>query len=117
MLTQSVVGTVLALLCVLPTVDCTCSTGTTGPNGGPCIACAAGTYKDVAGSAECTACPLNSVSVEGSGNKGDCKCNAGMEVIFAAPAYQSAFLNASVSISSLSDANKSHWLSIWDNVG
>lgn len=36
---------------------CTCNAGYTGANGGPCSACAAGSYKTATGSAACTSCP------------------------------------------------------------
>ena len=36
--------------------DCTCNAGYTGPHGGPCTACVAGTYKPAAGSVACTLC-------------------------------------------------------------
>ena len=35
---------------------CLCNQGYTGPDGGPCQACGAGTYKDSPGSGACTAC-------------------------------------------------------------
>jgi len=44
---------------------CTCGKGSTGPNGGTCTACEAGTYKDSPGPAACTACPANSTSPAG----------------------------------------------------
>ena len=37
-------------------VTCLCFRGYTGPDGGPCQACGAGTYKDSPGSGACTAC-------------------------------------------------------------
>jgi hypothetical protein len=36
--------------------SCLCAAGGTGPDGGPCAACAAGRYKTAAGSAACSAC-------------------------------------------------------------
>ena len=36
--------------------NCHCRLGFTGPHGGPCAACAPGTYKGVNGSAECSVC-------------------------------------------------------------
>ena len=36
--------------------DCTCNTGMTGPDGGPCSSCGAGKFKSVSGSAACTSC-------------------------------------------------------------
>ena len=35
---------------------CTCNAGYSGPNGGPCAPCAAGTYKPSTGPAACTSC-------------------------------------------------------------
>ena len=37
--------------------DCTCNAGFTGPNGGTCTACGAGTYKAVSGAGSCSDCP------------------------------------------------------------
>jgi hypothetical protein len=42
--------------------SCTCNAGFTGPDGGTCTACAAGTYKSTPGSEFCTDC----VAEEGS---------------------------------------------------
>ena len=41
---------------------CVCESGYSGPDGGPCIACPAGTYKDNNDALECTPCPANSYS-------------------------------------------------------
>ena len=41
---------------------CTCNMGYTGPDGKACIACPAGSYKDVTGSAACTLCGVNAFS-------------------------------------------------------
>jgi hypothetical protein len=49
----------------------------TGVDGGTCLACSAGKYKPVDGSAECSTCPLNSYSSVASTNQTDCKCNPG----------------------------------------
>ncbi|NBX18659.1 MAG: hypothetical protein EBR09_14995 [Proteobacteria bacterium] len=77
--------------------DCVCSAGFSGPDGGTCNACAAGSFKNVTGSmactfcavnmysttvaavsaASCVACPGNSTSVAGSGSLDLCYCNAG----------------------------------------
>ena len=42
--------------------DCLCNTGFTGPDGGPCVACPAGTHKDSNGSADCTNCSVGMYS-------------------------------------------------------
>ena len=76
--------------------QCVCNRGHTGPDGGTCTACEAGSYKATTGalpctfcaentfsttvaavSADCAACPANSVSVAGSGSIDLCFCNAG----------------------------------------
>jgi hypothetical protein len=67
--------------------SCTCNTGSTGPNGGPCAvsnaACVAGKYKTLTGTATaspsstCIACPPNSNSPAGSESLTSCTCNAG----------------------------------------
>ena len=57
--------------------DCRCNAGYTGPDGGECTACPAGTYKDTAGSAQCSDCPSDSASAAGSDNVTDCKCHPG----------------------------------------
>jgi hypothetical protein len=43
-------------------VDCTCNAGYTGPDGGPCSPCAAGTYKIASGSVGCTSCGVGTYS-------------------------------------------------------
>ena len=61
-------------------IRCSCNTGYTGPDTGAskgqCSICPAGTYKNSSGTANCTACPLNSNSSAGSGNITDCICDA-----------------------------------------
>ena len=42
--------------------DCKCLEGYSGPEGGPCFNCYAGTFKDVLGSAECVPCVVGSYS-------------------------------------------------------
>ena len=42
--------------------DCVCKPGYTGPNGGPCVACPAGKFKTVQGSAACSDCPSHTYS-------------------------------------------------------
>ena len=49
----------------------------TGDDGGPCLACSAGKYKSDRGSAECSTCPLNTISSAASSNLNDCKCTPG----------------------------------------
>ena len=81
----------------LPPVGCFCNLGYTGPHGGPCEACVAGSYKDLNGTAHCSmcspgkystatgqtsestclACPDNSSSVQGSADTLSCTCNQG----------------------------------------
>lgn len=43
-------------------VDCLCEPGFSGPDGGPCAACEAGTFKAANGSGACEACPLHTYS-------------------------------------------------------
>jgi len=77
--------------------SCICNAGSTGPDGGPCSLCQAGTYKVVAGSGACAVCdagtysadvgatseqtcvlcPANSESPPGSVAATSCLCNAG----------------------------------------
>ena len=57
--------------------DCLCDAGYSGPDGGSCAECSAGTFKDTAGSAACSACPAGSASPAGSDEHTDCTCNAG----------------------------------------
>jgi hypothetical protein len=56
---------------------CICDAGSTGPDGGTCTPCAAGTYKNATGSEDCTACPAASTSPAGSLSVVDCLCTAG----------------------------------------
>jgi hypothetical protein len=74
-------------------IDCICDIGFTGPNGGSCIACAAGKFKAVTGTNTCTTCsagtyagsgqtvctncPDRTDSLAGSNEVADCKCNFG----------------------------------------
>jgi len=53
---------------------CFCAAGFTGPDGGPCVACAAGKYKNWRNSSSCPVCPSNSDSVPGTSL---CPCNVG----------------------------------------
>jgi hypothetical protein len=73
--------------------NCTCDAGSSGPDGGPCAPCAAGTFKSAAGRAECqqcppdayvcagssacVTCPANSTSLAGSTALANCTCVAG----------------------------------------
>ena len=72
--------------------SCTCNIGSSGPDGGDCVPCESGKYKDTTGTAVCvncaagkyssstsvcTACPPYSHSPEKSGTLESCICNAG----------------------------------------
>ena len=76
--------------------DCSCNSGYSGPDGGTCLGCAAGKYKNASGSHYCTdcventfstvvgmtsdlctACPSGSSSVAGSAFEAACICNRG----------------------------------------
>ena len=59
--------------------QCTCNKGYLGPDGGPCLACASGTYKDTTGSGGCTNCGVGFwTSSSGKRLATDCKsCPAG----------------------------------------
>ena len=63
----------------LALINCTCSPGATGNDGGPCILCAAGKFKTGAGKAPCEDCGLNKYStVVGSASESLClNCEAG----------------------------------------
>ena len=58
-------------------VDCKCNQGFTGPDGGQCVLCGPGSYKDVYGSDACSACPPHSFSGRGSSSLSNCTCNSG----------------------------------------
>lgn len=62
------------------TTNCNCNAGYTGPDGGPCVQCGVGTYKDAAGSQGCTACAQHETSPMGSASLGACVCDAGYEL-------------------------------------
>ncbi len=47
-------------------LDCVCLPGFTGIDGGPCLACDAGTFKEAAGSGSCTLCAPGSFSLAGA---------------------------------------------------
>jgi hypothetical protein len=92
---ESVVGSFVSswsVVCPPPK----CDTGSTGPDGGPCLACPAGQYKDVAGSAACTicgagkysptegasrcvVCPSGTISPAGSSAAASCVCGVGYQ--------------------------------------
>jgi hypothetical protein len=63
---------------------CACAAGFTGPDGGPCVACAAGFYKATIGSAACTDC---STSIS-------CQCGAGTAGITPTPPLPNATRDA-----------------------
>ncbi len=46
--------------------SCTCNAGFTGPDGGTCTVCAAGTYKGTTGSNNCIECDTETHSTEGA---------------------------------------------------
>jgi hypothetical protein len=74
---------------------CKCNVGFTGPDGGQCTACSAGTYKNIIGSdsclackagtyqnlsgqSECSNCPVNKSTTGAESNSiEDCKCDVG----------------------------------------
>jgi hypothetical protein len=61
-------------------VACQCDPGYTGPDGGSCAACQAGTYKVETGAAACTSCPTFTTSPAASTAVAACvnaKCGAG----------------------------------------
>ena len=55
---------------------CKCNAGSTGPDGGDCVACESGSYKAV-GNAACRLCPSNSSSEAGSDRLVNCSCIRG----------------------------------------
>ena len=68
--------------------DCRCNTGYTGPDGGECAACVAGTYKDATGSAECTLSGLNLARLCGSDSAQSCPTSVSSD-LWDQPYYQS----------------------------
>ena len=58
---------------------CECAPGYHGENGRPCTPCDLGTFKSVAGTGPCVACPPNSISRTASASPQECHCNAGFE--------------------------------------
>ena len=57
--------------------DCKCDVGATGPDGGTCLPCPAGTFKNLTGSVACTRCAFKSTSPNSSVAATDCRCFAG----------------------------------------
>ena len=53
---------VLQFLLLIARANAQCAVGFTGPNGGPCTACIAGTYKTTTGSVACTNCQAGTYS-------------------------------------------------------
>jgi hypothetical protein len=56
--------------------QCICDAGYTGPDGGPCVACAAGTFKAEPGTAACKSCGANEYSSTASAACVVCHANA-----------------------------------------
>jgi len=52
-------------------LDCSCLQGFSGPDGGACLACAAGTFKATNGSAPCTSCPPGKFQSEAAATSAD----------------------------------------------
>ena len=50
-------------------LNCTCNEGYTGADGGPCSACAAGSYKEANGSSPCTLCAAGKFSTDEAGRR------------------------------------------------
>ena len=57
--------------------NCNCNAGYTGPNGGLCLACAAGQYKNATGAGMCVSCPVGSSSPNASSSVSNCTCSSG----------------------------------------
>jgi len=57
--------------------DCKCNMGFSGPDGGPCRACPAGTFKGKTGSGACSTCAANTNSLAQNAYEHRCSCNAG----------------------------------------
>ena len=56
---------------------CTCGAGWTRTHTGVCAQCPAGFFKEDAGAAACTECPVHMTSFEGAETLSDCMCAAG----------------------------------------
>ena len=57
---------------------CVCPVGSTGPHGGPCTPCSAGTYKNWTGEEKCSNCTGGTISREGSAF---CFCPSGTSLV------------------------------------
>lgn len=57
--------------------ECLCNAGYTRDTSGVCVACAANSYKSTVSDKDCTNCPENTFSEEGTVSMLDCGCNAG----------------------------------------
>jgi hypothetical protein len=65
---------------------CVCMTGCTGPDGGPCVACAVGKYKGIAGTDACQVCATSkTTSAEQSVSVTQCVCEAGFGLSMTTP--------------------------------
>ena len=71
--------------------NCICDAGYTGPNGGPCSACAAGKYKTVTGTSACTNCTAGTYSVV-SGASTASPCTGCPIDFYSLPGASSCFL-------------------------
>jgi hypothetical protein len=72
----------VSLCALVARVDAqTCTLGYTGPDGGPCVACATATYKTSVGSTACTVCHARSTSPEASTSSATFLCNAGLYLL------------------------------------
>lgn len=65
--------------------DCICSNGYTGPNGGPCAACATGTYKLINGTGQCQNCPA-----------GTYKNSTGIGICNTCPIFSHSYIASSI---------------------
>jgi hypothetical protein len=61
--------------------QCTCAPGFTGPDGGICIPCSPGTFKDSNGTTKCLNCPNYTSSTTASTRIRDCLCIPGYSII------------------------------------
>ena len=57
---------------------CVCPVGSTGPHGGPCTPCSAGTYKNWTGDEQCSNCTGGTISRE---NSTSCFCPSGTSLV------------------------------------